>query len=186
VKSFISILFLFLGAELVKADCIACWELRKVEITLNNGEQVIGLVQWNDGWLGGYGGIEEWKTWSNRFPENFVFYRKNNDLYKYFFLFSNIDSIATDSIPNTVYIADKKSQRRLNIDDVSSIKSMAQNFKIAGAGVLPVFTTAEIALLKTNPIGLFYYDGGVADEWLISYNPQITWFELQEIGKTQF
>ena len=49
---------------------MACWILRKVEITINNGDRITGFVQWNEAWLTG----NEMQKWQNKFPESLVPY----------------------------------------------------------------------------------------------------------------
>src|SRR5688572_1750772 len=70
IRMVLFLLAIILASTTVKADCLACWELRKVEITLKNGETKTGFVQWNDSWLNEK--VENWKELRNKFPENLL------------------------------------------------------------------------------------------------------------------
>jgi len=45
------VLLLLINVSLAMADCLACWELRKVEVVLKSGQRMVGFVHWNESWL---------------------------------------------------------------------------------------------------------------------------------------
>jgi hypothetical protein len=183
LKNLLLCLCFLIGFHSVKGDCLACWELRKVEITCTNGKTLTGYVQWNESWLVL---MPDYKVWQNRFPESYVPYYSQFKHQCDIFLYKQVFPVKNDSIRE--FIATKKEcMVKFDIKQIKSIREIDKDKKkYTGADELPVFTQAEINRLRTNPIAMKVVDQGVADIIFLSYNPSITGKQLSTIDEQNY
>lgn len=166
-----------------KADCPACWELRKVEITLNNGEIITGYVKWNESWLND---VLDTAVWKNRFPESLLPYYQNLG-YKWDLEFiTELFIIKNDSIEE--FLATKaESTGNLDYTKIKSVRELdVQAKKYRGMDEIQILGQKDIDRLKTNPVAVFYYDAGVFGTYFLSYNPAITHKVLSTINEENY
>ena len=183
MKSLLFLSLLLMTFNIAMADCLACWELRKVEITYNDGTILNGYVEWNEGWISS---ALDYKVWSNKFPESFVkLYTTLKPQYDVN-IYQKIFPIKNDSIGEFVSRL-KEYIIKIDFQQINSIREIeVTTKKFEGADDIPIFTLAEIQKLKTNPIALISIDEEVAVIYFLSYNPAITRKQLNTINKKNF
>ena len=177
------LVFLIIGVNTAKADCPACWELRKVEITMNNGQIITGYVKWNELWLND---VLDTTVWRNRFPESLLPYYQNLS-YKWDLEFiTELFIIKNDSIDE--FIATKaESTGNLDYTKIKSVRELdASAKKYHGIDEIQILTQKDIDRLKTNPLAVYYYDAGIFGTYFLSYNPAITAKVLSGINEQNY
>ena len=180
MKQLFILLIALLGYNVAKADCLSCWELRKVEITLKSGANITGYIKWKEAWLNG---VVDTAVWKNRFPESLVAYYENLGYKWDLEVYEEIYLIKNDSInPFVATKADKAGV--LEYEKVKGIRELDQDGKIyRGMGEILTFTQDEIDQLKTNPFAVFYFDSTYYSTWFLSYSKYITAEELNKINE---
>jgi len=180
ILTFIILLITFNSA---KADCPACWELRKVEITMNSGEVVTGYLKWNELWLND---VVDTAVWKNRFPESLLPYYQNLGYKWDLELITEVFIIKNDSISE--FIATKAAcMGNLDYTRIKSVRELdPEAKKYHGIDEIQLLTQNEIDKLKTNPVAVYYYDSSVFGTYFISYNPAITYKTLSEINEGNY
>lgn len=170
MRNFLVALFLLSLFSTSRAECIACWELRKVEITLNSGQIINGYVKWNELWLNG---VLDTAVWKNRFPESLLPYYQNLE-YKWDLEFiTELHIISNDSISEFIATT-AVAIGNLDYTKIKSVRELDPGAKkYHGVDDIMILTQAEIAKLKTNPVAVYYYEGALFTTCLISYNPAI-------------
>jgi hypothetical protein len=166
-----------------KADCLNCWELRKVEITLNNGQIITGYVKWNEIWLND---VLDTTVWKNRFPESLLPYYQNLG-YKWDLEFiTELFIIKNDSIDE--FIATKaESTGNLDYTKIKSVREIDKEAKIYhGIDEIQILSQNDIDKLKRNPVAVFFYDAGIFGTYFLSYNPAITAKVLNGINEQNY
>lgn len=174
---------LAIGFNVANAQCIACWELRKVEITMKTGQSITGYVKWNEIWLND---VLDTAVWKSRFPESLLPYYENLG-YKWDLEFiTEIFVIKNDSI-NEFYATKAISTGNLDYTKIQSVRELDKGSKIyRGVGDIQVFTQAEIDKLKTNPVAVLFYTSAYFGTYFLSYNPAITAAELSRINDDNY
>ena len=170
MRNFLVALFLLSLFSTSRAECIACWELRKVEITLNSGQIINGYVKWNELWLNG---VLDTAVWKNRFPESLLPYYQNLE-YKWDLEFiTELHIISNDSISEFIATT-AVAIGNLDYTKIKSVRELDPGAKkYHGVDDIMILTQAEIAKLKTNPVAVYYYEGALFTTCFISYNPAI-------------
>jgi len=179
----LSFLIVLLSFNSTKADCLNCWELRKVEITLNNGQIITGYVKWNEIWLND---VLDTTVWKNRFPESLLPYYQNLS-YKWDLEFiTELFIISNDSIDE--FIATKaESTGNLDFTKIKSVREIDKGAKIYhGIDEIQILSQNDIDKLKRNPVAVFYYDAGIFGTYFLSYNPSITAKVLSGINEQNY
>lgn len=179
----LSFLIVLLSFNSAKADCLNCWELRKVEITLNNGQIITGYVKWNEIWLND---VLDTTVWKNRFPESLLPYYQNLS-YKWDLEFiTELFIISNDSIDE--FIATKaESTGNLDFTKIKSVREIDKGAKIYhGIDEIQILSQNDIDKLKRNPVAVFYYDAGIFGTYFLSYNPAITAKVLSGINEQNY
>lgn len=177
------LVLLVTGFNTAKADCPACWELRKVEITMNTGQIITGYVKWNEIWLND---VLDTAVWKNRFPESLLPYYQNLS-YKWDLEFiTELFIIKNDSIDE--FIATKaESTGNLDYTKIKSVRELDVSAKkYHGIDEIQILTQKDIDRLKTNPLAVFYYDSGIFGTYFLSYNPAITAKVLSGINEQNY
>ena len=179
------ILIAILNINNLKADCTACWELRKVEITLNNGDNIVGFVKWNDAWWNG----DNIKKWAGKFPESFVPYYQSLNYNFEILVIKELIPVANDSLnlligtKNKLIATKQENLTKLDYKQIKSVIEIDKNSEhFQGAGSISVYTQEELDKLNTNPYATHYVDGVTADVYFLSYNPEITREQMKELG----
>lgn len=183
MKHILILFILAIGINVANAQCVACWELRKVEITMKSGQNITGYVKWNDVWLND---VLDTAVWKNRFPESLLPYYENLG-YKWDLEFiTEIFVINNDSIVE--FLATKAiSIGNLDYTKIKSVQELDKDSKIYhGVGDIQVFTQSEIDKLKTNPVAVLFYTSGYFGTYFLSYNPAITAKELSRINEDNY
>jgi hypothetical protein len=167
------ITFLCLFPKLVQADCLACWSLRNVEISLTNGDTISGFVYWNDQWVNNN---------TNQFPKNFLqFHLDRGD--SVFTLLKKVRTVNNDSIAEFKAITEND-KLLIRLEQVISIKEINKEDEIYwGAGELQTFTLEEIEKLNTNPEAFYHKEIPVTDIYYLSYNSEIDKKKLIELSE---
>jgi len=154
MKRIFIFLVLAIGFTVANAQCISCWELRKVEITMKTGQSITGYVKWNEVWLNG---VLDTAVWKNRFPESLLPYYENLG-YKWDLEFiTEIFVIRNDSIPE-FYATKAVSTGNLDYTKIQSVRELdkgSENYH--GVGDIQIFSQAEIDKLKRNPVAVLFY-----------------------------
>jgi hypothetical protein len=173
----ITIIFLF-SIKSVAADCLACWELRKVEIKFNDGSKKTGFVYWNEAWLNG--NLKNWEKWANRFQESFLELHKTSPDQKIHML-TKVFTVNNDSLFE-FKATTKKHQLELDVKDVMTIVEVDKaSKKYQGAGDIPVYSEEDIQILNSNPFATYTVNISVADIYFLSYNKNIDRKKLKKI-----
>jgi hypothetical protein len=162
-------LVIVMVACMAKADCLACWELIKVDVVLKNGQTMHGYVYWNESWIGG--DLEYHKLWINKFPQSYLEVHRKSKSPVY--LVTKLTTIKNDSLFEFQAIT-KADQRAIQISDVSKITEIKGAKRYQGAGELPTYTLSEMKRLNTNPYATYHEEGPVSDAYFMSYDPKIT------------
>jgi len=179
----LALLILVSGFISAKADCPACWELRKVEITMKSGEIITGYVKWNELWLND---VLDTTVWKNRFPESLLPYYENLG-YKWDLEFiTELFIIKNDSIDE--FIATKaECTGNLDYTKIKSVRELdASAKKYHGIDEIQILSQKDIDRLKSNPVAVFYYDSGVFGTYFLSYNPAITFKVMSGINAENY
>lgn len=172
---FLSFLFI---SNLAQADCLACWELRKVRIVLTNDSVRTGYVYWNEAWLGS--NLKDWETWKNRFPESMVALYKITPERKIHMILK-LFTVKNDSLFE-FNVTTKAHQVELYVNQIRGIEELDKTAKkYEGAGPLPVYSLEEIKLLNTNPFAFYRLEDSVSETYYLSYNKEITRKQLKEM-----
>ncbi|MTI41729.1 hypothetical protein [Fulvivirga lutimaris] len=174
MKSIFIMVLLCLSPKLVHADCLACWSLRNVEISLANGDTISGFIYWNDQWVN--------STKQNQFPKNLLeFHRDKGD--SVFTLLKEVKTINNDSI-SEIKAINEDDKLLIRVEQVIAIKEINKDDDIYwGAGELNTFTLEEINKLNTNPISFFHKEIPVTDIYYLSYNSEINKKKLIELSE---
>jgi hypothetical protein len=180
MKATILVLTIIITTSIAEADCLACWELRKVEITLKNGESRTGFVRWNEAWLNET--IKNWKELRNAFPENFMALHRSKPGQN-IYLLTKLTTVKNDSVKEFKAIT-KEDQLIIQPDEITTITEFDKDLKkYEGAGEIPVYTREELIKLNTNPYATYQYVGPVSDAYFLSYNKKVTRQQLKEISE---
>jgi hypothetical protein len=174
MKKILVILFIFFSSINIYADCLACWTLVPVKISLTNYKVIDGYVLWNNAWL---------ETSSGQFNSDFIaFHKKQNDhvlIYKKIVFIDSIfknTPVALDTQIDTISVGEIKS---IDIRQVS-IKNYT------GAGPMIVISKKMQQLFKTRPVARYNLEdevSGASRLIIISYNKTIRLENLIEISK---
>lgn len=178
MKKSLILLLAVISFQTADALCLSCWELHKVDITLNNGQVITGYIKWNEAWLND---VLDTAVWKNRFPESVLPYYQNLG-YKWDLEFiTDIFVVKNDSISE--FIATKPvSQGNLDYTKIKSIHETVPATKVYhGADEIPLLSETEINQLNTNPVATYFVDSGLFGTQFISYNKAITYQELSKI-----
>lgn len=183
MKQILILLIAFTGFNIARADCLTCWELRKVELTMTNGEVISGYVKWNEAWLND---VLDTAIWKNRFPESLLPYYQNLGYKWDLELITEIFIIKNDSIDE--FIATKaESQGNLDYTKIKSVRELDKEAKkYHGAEDILIFNQNDIDRLSTNPFATFYYDASYFGTFFLSYNKAITRNELNKINEGNY
>lgn len=183
MKKILALLILVISFNTAKADCVACWELRKVEITMNSGEIITGYVKWNEAWLND---VVDTAIWKNRFPESLLPYYQNLGYKWDLELITEIFIIKNDSIDE--FIATKaECQGNLDYAKIKSVREIDKGAKIYhGAEDILILKQNDIDRLKSNPYATFYFDSSFFGTFFLSYNKAITRNELNKINEDNY
>ncbi|MBK9356063.1 MAG: hypothetical protein IPN08_01500 [Bacteroidales bacterium] len=183
MKRILLIFVAIIVINVAKADCPACWELRKVEITMKSGEIITGYVKWNELWLND---VLDTTVWKNRFPESLLPYYENLG-YKWDLEFiTELFIIKNDSIDE--FIATKaECTGNLDYTKIKSVRELdAAAKKYHGIDEIQILSQKDIDRLKSNPVAVFYYDSGVFGTYFLSYNPAITFKVMSGINAENY
>lgn len=183
MKALLIIFISLMTFNIAHGSCLACWELRKVEITYNNGAVKTGYVEWNEGWISP---TLNYEKWHNKFPESFVqFYNTFQPTYDVY-LYTKIYPVKNDSIGEFMATT-KENIIKIDFKQIKSIREIekkAENYW--GADEMPVFTLEEIEKLRTNPVALIVIQDSISDTYFLSYNPAITRKQLNAVNENNY
>jgi hypothetical protein len=168
----LSMILLLAGCNL-HADCLSCFVLRSVRITLKNNRTLEGYIQWHgaaykqnavfprcildrDDWIAEYSGNVPIRFYSN--------------LYKIKYPIANVVTRSGDT--TTVALA-----------EISTIDTLLLSLDgIEGASSVQTLSDTAIHLLSsTKPLYFYKKDTGVSDDYLLSYNRNIGVVELEKM-----
>jgi hypothetical protein len=182
MRFIIAIFFLF-SIEAVAADCVACWQLRKVEVKLNDGSMKIGFVHWNEAWL--IGSLKNWEKWIDRFPQSFLELHKARPEQKILML-TKLFTIRNDSLFE-FKVTTKEHKIEFDVKDVMSMTEIdIESKKYEGAGDIPVYSEDDIEVLNSNPFATYSVNISVADVYFLSYNKDIDRKKLIKISEGRY
>lgn len=157
------ITFLCLFPKLVQADCLACWSLRNVEISLANGDTISGFVYWNDQWI---------NADQSQFPQGFLEYHQGKGD-SVFTMLKKVRTVKNDSISEIKTITEDD-KLLIRLDQIKSIEEINKEDEIYwGAGELQTFTLEEIEKMSTNPVAFYHKQIPITDIYYLSYNSEI-------------
>jgi hypothetical protein len=155
------------------ADCLACFELKGVQVTMKDGQKYSGYVGWNPAWFT--------SREKSKFPDTLLsreswgpYPRESIPLYR---------KVYTIRFPMTALVTRKGDSLTLRFSDVETMSGKPMEHDgYQGAGGLPVLSLTAIQLLsKSKPYASIKQDADVADHYLISFNPEIDETKLRKI-----
>ena len=164
--------FLF-QPSFLHADCLACFELKGVLVTMKDGQKYSGYVGWNHAWFA--------SREKSKFPDTLLnreswgpYPRKSIPLYK---------KVYTIRFPITALVTTTSDLLTLRFSDVETMSAKPMEHDgYQGAGGLPVLSLTAIRLLsESKPYASIKQDADVADHYLISFNPEIDEPKLRKI-----
>ncbi len=168
----ICFVFLFQPSNL-HADCLACFELKGVQVTMKDGQKYSGYVGWNPAWFT--------SREKSKFPETLLsreswgpYPRESIPLYR---------KVYTIRFPMTALVTRNRDLLTLRFSDVETMSAKPMEHDgYQGAGGLPVHSLMAIRLLsESKPYASIKQDADVADHYLISFNPEIDEPKLRKI-----
>ena len=184
-KNLALLLFLIILSPITaRADCLACWELRKVEIILKVGETRTGFILWNEAWLNDK--VNNWKQLKDRFPESVLEYYRSLPSDREILVLTKLATVSNDSLAEfkAVMIGD---QLKIPVDEILKIVEIDKDLdRYQGAGSIPIYTQAELEMLNTNPYATYQEQGIVSDTYFLSYSKQIKRQQLKEISESDY
>jgi hypothetical protein len=165
------------------ADCLACWELRKVEFVMTNGSKQTGFVYWNEAWLDG--NLKNWEKWTNRFPESFVELHRTRPDQKVH-LIRKLFTVKNDSLFE-FKVTTKEELVQFDINQIKEIKEIDKDSKkYRGAGSISVYTQEEIQILNTNPFATYRVEDSMSDTYFLSYKKGVDRKHLKRISEATY
>jgi hypothetical protein len=165
------------------ADCLACWELRKVEVVLTNGSKKIGFVYWNEAWLNE--NLKNWEKWANKFPESFVELHRTTPNQKVHMI-RKLFTVKNDSLFE-FKVTTKEDLVQFDINQIKEIKEIDKDSKkYQGAGIISVYTQEEIQILNTNPFATYREEDSVSDTYFLSYKKGVDRKHLKKISEVTY
>jgi hypothetical protein len=143
------------------ADCIACFQLKGVEVILNDGRIVTGYIPWNDSWVTG------WAETEKKFPDIVFELGKTESVSVY-------THLKWIKFPIGGVVATLK-PLEISIWEIKQLLAKPGGFEgVDGATKLPVVSERTADLLQTPPQASCTYDASVADVYWVSYNKNVT------------
>ena len=164
--------FLFQPSYL-HADCLACFELKGVQITMKDGQKYSGYVGWNPAWFT--------SREKSKFPDTLLrreswgpYPRESIPLYR---------KVYSIRFPVTSLVTNNSDLLTLRFSVVESMSAKPMEHDgYQGAGGLPVLSLTAIRLLsESKPYASIMLDADVADHYLISFHPEIDEPKLRKI-----
>jgi hypothetical protein len=146
------------------AECLACWELKGVIVTLKNGKIIKGYAAWNDAWAAMNYEFRGKLSKKKKFPEVI------------FDPLAGIEDIAIYTHVRSVKYPPKRvvATRQPIVVKVKKIRDVELNpgshDGYCGAGSLPVVSLRIARLLQTKPMASCVYEEGSAEVNLLSYD----------------
>ncbi len=141
--------------------CMACFQLRGVEIILDDGRIVKGYIAWNDEW------VTVFTNTKKKFPD-IIFLREDRDVVSVY------THLRTIKFPIKGIVA-TKDPMVIRIPEIKRLVAKPGAFEgMAGATRLPLVSERIARLLQMPPEGYCTYDASVADVYWVSYNKNIT------------
>jgi hypothetical protein len=164
--------FLFQPGSL-HADCLACFELKGVRVTMKGGQKYSGYVGWNTAWFTSRekskfpDTLLDRERWGPYPRESIMLYRK----------------VYPIRFPVTALVTRNRDLLTLRFSDVTSMSAKPMEHDgYQGAGGLPVLSMTAIRLLsESKPYASIRQDADVSDHYLISFNPEIDEPKLRKI-----
>lgn len=174
MKIVLIIIFCIISIQIF-ADCLSCWELFNVAITLNNDEIIQGYITWNDSW------INDSKIRKLSIYEKFNYKLLNNDRFK-LILYNKI-VVLEDHLPCNGVVS-STSIDTLSLDDFSNIEILpTQKKRYNGTGKILSLDNESIELLKNKPFNYIFDGGQFADVFYLNYNSNISLEALHEMAE---
>ena len=158
----------------LSADCLACWELYNVEITLTNGEVVKGYITWNDSWI-------NLETRKLSILKKVQYQLENTSWYE-LTLYHEVLKLG-NHLPCANGIISTNKIDTLELNDFKNIEAIPTLEKrYIGAGEIQNLDDESIKLLKNEPINFIREEGIGAQSFYLNYNPEISLEDLQKIS----
>ncbi len=172
-------LSIFIFSSYTKADCLACWELKYVKITLTNNQVTEGYIKWSELWL-------RIKNPENRqfesFTEKFIFTMEGWDWAKTI-LYKQVYKLG-DHLPITGLVTSYNSIDTIIVSDIRKIDILNKyHNNLEGAGDITELNEESIELLNKEPIVWYMEEGIVSETLFLSYNEKIIRDQLIEISE---
>jgi len=162
----------------LRADCLACWQLKHVVITLQNGESIEGYIRWNDIWVEIYSNEDLSSRSLMEKVSQLQLDTEWYDLVVYRDIYFTGDNLPFHTIVASNRIDTIKSDQ---LRDLSELKMDIQSHE--GAGNIMNLEDESIKLIKEKPLYYFKVEGEVSETHYLSYNPLITKEDLILISK---
>jgi len=162
-------------------DCIACWELKGVIVSLGDGTTVKGFAVWNDNWaalgLGSYGEkLKQGLEIKIEFPK--VIFDPRAKIHK-IYVYTHVRSI---KYPKADLLVSLREPIEVNAKQIKDIKlNPGPHDGYQGAGGLPIVSERIADLLQTKPSASCYFDEGAGDEYWVSYDKSFPEEELKRL-----
>lgn len=172
-------LLILISLQNTFADCLACWELKYVKITLTNNQEIKGYIKWNEVWLSSK---NPEKKQFDSFHEKYIFTMENWNweklkVYKYILELG-------DHLPVKGLVTSKDSIETVFIIDIKKIERIKkESSNLQGAGDITDLDSKSIELLNKKPISWHKDQGTVSETYFLNYNEKINKDQLIEISK---
>ncbi len=179
MKPLLIFAFVFMGAYCM-ADCLACFELRKVEIITNDGLKKTGYVYWNEAWLSG-----EMQQWANKFPQSLIALYKTMPE-RPIQLIKKIYTVKNDSLFE-FKVTTQEDISEVTVNQIKEIREIDKEAKkYQGVFSLDIYTLHEIKLLNTNPFATYRTEDAAGEYYYLSYSKDIDRKQLQRIEEKKY
>ena len=179
----ILILFVFFTSNL-KADCLACWKLKYVEIENNNGEVSKGYIKWSDISVSYSEQVHKKDyTHTTEFCDTIATYFSDNS--DKLIVFN--DFVFNRKLFGNTAIAVGEADT-IDIDEMKNILTPIKEYSgYEGAGAMPGITKSQSDLFVNKPIVAMYKTAGwgFSDAYYLSYDVNIREEELIEMAKNR-
>ncbi len=159
----------------LSADCLSCWELYNVKITLKSGEILEGHITWNDSW------IDNLETRNLPMYKRVNYKMKNDTLYN-LILYRDIAKLG-DHLPCSGGIVSSIKIDTLELNEFTNINNIqSPDKRYSGAGWIQQLDSNSLELLNNKPINFIREESIGAESFFLNYNLNIDMDSLKVIA----
>jgi hypothetical protein len=160
----LTFLFLLLADQLF-GGCLACWNLHRVKITLQDNRILDVFIQWNDEWAGSENYSDDKE---NQFPK--IIFKSVQHKYITAYNYYDLKQI---KYPKDGLLVSLSREIKIPISEITAISIKKGKYDgYSGAGFLSVVNNRTYKLLLTPPLSIYTTSSQVCDDYWLSYNKE--------------